>query len=82
MKLKVEGYEVWSENIEVKANKESHLAAVLQEMTGSISIKSEPSDATILVNGNNVGSTPDTIKSVKTGATPGGSKNGRIRGLE
>jgi hypothetical protein len=67
VELKAEGYEVWSENVEVKANKESYLTAVLQEMTGSISIKSEPSNATILVNGNNVGSTPDTIINLKPG---------------
>ena len=67
VELKVEGCEVWSENVEVKANKQSCLTAVLQEMTGSISIKSEPSNATILVNGNNVGSTPDTIKNLKPG---------------
>jgi len=43
------------------------VTASLQEMTGSIDIKSEPSNATILVNDNKIGLTPKTIKNLKPG---------------
>ncbi len=62
VELKVEGYEIWSENVEVKPNKESSLAAVLQEITGSISIKSDPPNAMILMDGKKAGTTPAIIK--------------------
>jgi len=62
VELKVEGYEIWSENVEVKPNKESSLTAVLQEITGSISIKSDPPNAMILMDGKKAGTTPAIIK--------------------
>ena len=63
----MEGYEHWSENIKVIAGKEYTMTAALQEITGSIDIKSEPSNATILVNGKETGPTPETIKDLKPG---------------
>ncbi|MBZ0108269.1 MAG: PEGA domain-containing protein, partial [Candidatus Scalindua rubra] len=67
VKVIVEGYDVWSENVEVKPDKEFYLTAVLRQMTGSINVKSEPENATILINGSKVGTTPETIENLKPG---------------
>ncbi|MBC8552808.1 MAG: PEGA domain-containing protein, partial [Candidatus Brocadiales bacterium] len=67
VKIIAEGYDVWSENVEVKSNKESYLTAVLQQMTGSISIKSEPSNAMVLIDGKKAGATPAITKDLSPG---------------
>jgi hypothetical protein len=67
VKLMMEGYGDWSENIEVKPNKESGLTAVLQEMAGSASIMSNPSKAMVLVDGNEVGTTPVNVDDLSPG---------------
>ena len=66
VEVRIDGYENWSENIEI-TDKEYNLIATLQEKTGSIDVQSEPSNATILINGNKVGFTPETIKNIKPG---------------
>ncbi|HJO56472.1 MAG TPA: PEGA domain-containing protein, partial [Candidatus Scalindua sp.] len=66
VEVRIDGYENWSENIEI-TDKEYNLIASLQEKTGSIDVQSEPSNATILINGNKVGFTPETIKNIKPG---------------
>ena len=67
LEVRKDGYNVWSENVEVKANKESCLTAVLREMTGSISIKSEPPHAMISIDGKKAGATPTVIENLKRG---------------
>ena len=67
VELKVEGYKIWNENVEVKPNKDSSFTAVLHEMTGAISIKSDPSNAMILIDGKKAGATPTTIKDLSPG---------------
>ncbi len=67
VELMVEGYEVWSEKIEVTADKELYLTSILQEMAGSINIKSEPSNAIILIDGKRTGTTPAVIKNLTPG---------------
>ena len=66
VEVSIDGYEGWSENIEV-IDKENTITATLQEKSGSIDIKSEPSNATVLVDGKEIGSTPETIKDLKPG---------------
>ena len=66
VEVRIDGYENWSENVEI-TDKESSMTATLQEKTGSIDINSEPFDATILIDGNKIGSTPETIKNLKPG---------------
>ncbi|GAX59732.1 hypothetical protein SCALIN_C04_0220 [Candidatus Scalindua japonica] len=67
VELKMEGYKIWSENVVITAGIQSNLTAVLQEMKGSININSEPTNATISVNGNISGSTPEHIRNIKPG---------------
>ena len=67
VKLIVEGYGDWSENVEVKPNVESRLTAVLLEMAGSVSVKSKPSNAAIFIDGNKVGVTPAVVQDVSPG---------------
>ncbi|MGR3294050.1 MAG: PEGA domain-containing protein [Candidatus Scalindua sp.] len=67
VELMVEGYDVWSVSVDVKANKQSYLTAELQQMTGSISIKSEPSNAVVLIDGKKAGTTPAIIKDLSQG---------------
>ena len=66
VEIRLDGYESWSENIEI-TDKEYNLTATLQQKTGSIDINSEPFNATILIDGNKTGSTPETIKNLKPG---------------
>jgi hypothetical protein len=67
VKVSMGGYEDWSEDINVTAGKEYTLTAALQEITGSVIVKSEPSNAKILINNKEIGSTPETIKNLKSG---------------
>ncbi|MBT7349179.1 PEGA domain-containing protein, partial [candidate division WWE3 bacterium] len=67
VKLMMEGYCEWSENVEIKPNKESGLTAVLQEMAGSVSIMSKPSNAMILIDGNEIGTTPAIVGDLSPG---------------
>jgi len=68
IEVKMDGYEVWSKSIDVEADKEMNLTATLQTKSGSINIKSKPSKAMIYLDGKEVGTTPDTLKPVATGA--------------
>ncbi|MHC4139025.1 MAG: PEGA domain-containing protein, partial [Planctomycetota bacterium] len=52
VEARIEGYATWSENVKVSADKENQITAVLRRSTGSLNIKSEPSNAMIIVNGN------------------------------
>ncbi|MHC4139024.1 MAG: PEGA domain-containing protein [Planctomycetota bacterium] len=67
VKIKMDGYDAWNESVDVKANKETSLTARLQGKDGSLVIESEPTNAKIFIDGNNVGVTPETIKNVKSG---------------
>jgi hypothetical protein len=65
--VKMEGYENWSENIDIKPNEEYAFTAVLRKLTGSISIKSNPSKAKIYLDSKEVGTTPNTLKAIDIG---------------
>ncbi|MCP4251916.1 MAG: PEGA domain-containing protein, partial [Candidatus Scalindua sp.] len=67
VEIKMDGYENWSENIEISANKENHISIALQQLTGSVNIKSEPTNATIIVDGSEVGNTPANITDLNPG---------------
>ena len=68
VKVKKDGYDVWSEFIDVEVDKQKVLTAVLQMRTGTISIKSKPENAMIFLDGKEVGATPDILKSVAPGS--------------
>ncbi|KHE93711.1 MAG: PEGA domain protein, partial [Candidatus Scalindua brodae] len=51
----MEGYGHWSESVEITADKEHQITAVLKQLTGSLDIKSEPENAMIIVDGKEVG---------------------------
>ncbi len=61
LEIKLDGYDVWSELVNVEAGKEKVLTASLQMNTGSVMIESEPAKAIIYFNGNKIGQTPDII---------------------
>ncbi|MGR3174615.1 MAG: PEGA domain-containing protein [Candidatus Scalindua sp.] len=67
IEVRMDGYEVWSESVDIDADKENDITAVLQIKAGSFSIKSEPAKATIFLDGKEVGITPDNLKSVAPG---------------
>ena len=67
VEVRMDGYEVWSQSVEVEADKEKFLTAALQIITGSIMIESEPANATIYLDGDEAGTTPDTLKSIVPG---------------
>ncbi|MCR4289569.1 MAG: PEGA domain-containing protein, partial [Candidatus Scalindua sp.] len=61
------GFENWSNNVEVTAEKQSAVTALLQKASGSINIKSTPLNAKIYINGEEAGTTPATLSSVPIG---------------
>ncbi|MDP7531065.1 MAG: PEGA domain-containing protein, partial [Candidatus Scalindua sp.] len=65
--VKMDGYGVWRKTVNVKADKNKTLTAVLRITTGAIKINSEPANATIYLDGKKVGKTPDTIRSIAPG---------------
>ncbi|MBC8552844.1 MAG: PEGA domain-containing protein, partial [Candidatus Brocadiales bacterium] len=67
IKIKLDGYNVWNQSVDVKASRETSLTAVLQGQDCTVAIESKPANAVIYIDGNNVGVTPATIDSVKTG---------------
>ena len=67
VEVKLDDYQTWNESVDIVPGKEITLNAELQAKPGSISLKSEPSDATILVDGNEAGTTPETINDIKCG---------------
>jgi len=67
IEVKMEGYEVWSENVQLDIGKQKVLSATLQIMTGSISIESEPTKASIFIDGKEFGRTPAMRKSIDSG---------------
>ena len=67
IEVKMDGYEVWSKSVNVNADKNKALTAVLRTTTGAIKINSEPTNATIYLDGKEVGTTPDTIRSIDQG---------------
>ena len=67
MEVKMDGYKVWSKSIIVRANKENALTVVLQTITGSILIESEPAKARIFLDGDEVGTTPESFRYITPG---------------
>ena len=67
MEVKMDGFEDWSNSVEVAACKESTITALLQKTTGSISVKSTPLEAIIYIDSEEVGTTPATLCSIPVG---------------
>ncbi|MBC8551800.1 MAG: PEGA domain-containing protein, partial [Candidatus Brocadiales bacterium] len=67
VEVKMDGYENWSESVEVSVDKENQITAVLQQLAGSLNIKSEPANAMIIVDGKEAGTTPANIANLKPG---------------
>ena len=67
IKIKMDGYHIWDQNVDVKTNKETSLTAVLKGKVGSIAIDSEPANAEITIDGSSAGTTPVTLNNVKAG---------------
>ena len=63
----MDGFENWSNSVEVTAGKESTVTALLQKITGSISVKSTPLEAKIYIDSEEVGTTPATLCSIPVG---------------
>ena len=67
IRVEMDGYEVWSENVDIEEDKQKSLTAALQIKTGSISIESKPSNAVVYLDGEEVGKAPYTLKSIVPG---------------
>ena len=61
VEIRKDGYNVWSRSIEIDADKEKSLTAVLQSKIGTIMIDSVPANATVYLDGVKIGTTPDII---------------------
>ncbi len=68
LELVMDGYEKWIEKVEIKSDEENSITALLQKITGSISIKSKPTKAIIYLEGKEVGTTPDIIGPIAVGS--------------
>jgi len=67
VEVRMEGYKVWSKIVNLKAGKEKLLTATLQIMSGVIRVESTPTKAMIYLDGKDVGTTPDILRSVAPG---------------
>jgi D-lyxose ketol-isomerase len=67
VEVRRDGYLDWSENVDIIPDKEITLSAILQIKAGSVSVKSEPSDAKAFVDGKESGTTPFTMTDLKPG---------------
>ena len=56
-----DGYVDWKEDVNIGPGKDIELTATLQIMPGSISIKSDPSDAMVLIDGREIGIAPVSV---------------------
>ncbi len=67
VEVKMNGYKNWSKSIEIEHNKKISLTAKLQQLIGTLNINSEPTNATIIINGNEIGKSPADISDLKQG---------------
>ena len=67
IKIRMDGYESWSENVDIETDKETAITAVLQIRTGSLKIESEPAKAKISLDNKEIGTTPETITDLNPG---------------
>ena len=67
VEIKMEGYENWSESVEIIPGNEIVIAAALQMKTGSVCINSEPTNAIAIIDGKEIGNTPVTITELESG---------------
>jgi len=65
--ISMDGHNVWSESVEIEGEKEKEITAILQEARGTVTIKSIPDAALILIDGKESGTTPRTISDIKIG---------------
>ncbi len=67
VEVKTDGYDTWKQMVNVVANKETSLNAVLQGKNGSIVVESDPVNARIYVDNDYIGVTPAEICQVVPG---------------
>ena len=65
--MKKAGYNDYSTQVTVSSGQTTSVSAVLTTATGSLNIKSNPSGATILLDGTNKGVTPATLTGISSG---------------
>jgi len=58
VKMKLENYEIWSGNVDVKHQQMAEVRAELESKPGALEVSSEPGGARVLVDGKEVGVTP------------------------
>lgn len=65
--LKQEGFKSFEQEILINSQETVKLAASLEQLYGSLSVSSEPSEADVFIDGKNVGKTPLKLDSVAAG---------------
>ncbi|MDR2580435.1 MAG: PEGA domain-containing protein [Fibromonadaceae bacterium] len=61
------GYQKYEQDIQVAPRTLQNVQVTLQSLPGSIRIESEPSEATVFINGQNMGKTPYSLASIAQG---------------
>lgn len=67
VEVKKEGYKNYSREVEIKRGKETIIIANLERKVGGISVKTEPTGATVYIDGKNYGLTPIEIYDLEVG---------------
>jgi hypothetical protein len=65
--LKAPGFEDYSQNLRLAANESRSVQAVLRPLTATLQIESEPSGATVIINGQKYGPTPMSVPGLVPG---------------
>ena len=63
----MDGYEMWSDSVNIDPEKEIAIAVEFQIKAGSVSIKSEPPNAMVIIDGKRTGSSPETLTDIEPG---------------
>jgi len=66
--LKKRGFLELAKNITIREDKITILEETLAELAGSLKVTSKPAGAAIIIDGRNIGTTPQTVQNVKLGA--------------
>jgi hypothetical protein len=64
VEVRMDGYEVWKESVDIEPGKEIAITAELQMKAGRVSINSEPPNAMILIDGKSAGTTPNMLTEI------------------
>ncbi len=69
IELKKPGYEIWEQDVQIAEGDIRIISAILKQITGGLTITSNPVNADVYISGKMMGKTPLVLKEIKFGKT-------------